>query len=274
MFRDFSEGAVESTAAGFDQLLCRAAHALHFFWVLQKMNHFDAGILGAFHLDGGAGFDEAGGHGGEIFHRRPEDGNFAEGGGLQNIVAAGIDEGAANEDAVREAVERGKFADGVEKKDGGVVGDGVLCSVFAWSDSGAGQTKVGAANEFAMGFLDEFGGGGEAFGLARGKDEQGFGKIALDDAERKQREGFFGGNHAASDDERPTAAALAFFLEPLGERSERGKLEIVFQIAADRDTVRGCAKGADTFGVLFGLHQEGGRITESGFEERLEIEAE
>ena len=130
MLRDFSEGAVESAAAGFDQLLCRAAHALHFFRVFQKVNHFDAGIFGAFHLDGGAGFNEAGGHGGEIFHRRPEDGDFAEGGGLQNIVAAGIDEGTADEDAVREAVERGKFTDGVKKQDGGVVGDGVLCCRF------------------------------------------------------------------------------------------------------------------------------------------------
>ena len=238
------------------------------------MDHFDAGIFRAFHLDGGAGFNKAGGHGGEIFHRRAKYRDLAEGGGLQNIVAAGIDERTANKDAVREAVERGKFTDGVEEQDGGVVGDGVLRTVLAGSDSRAGQGEFGAANELTMGFLDEFGGGGKSFGLARGKDKQGFGKIALDDAEHKQREGFFGGNHAASNDERPAAAALAFFLEPLGERSGRGKLEIVFQIAADRDTVRRCAKGTDTFGVLFGLHQEGGRITESGFEKRLEIEAE
>ena len=274
MLGDFSERAVESAAAGFDQMFGRAAHALHFFGVFQEVDHFDAGIFGALHLDSGAGFDEAGRHVGEIFHRRAEDGDFAEGGGLKDVVAARIDEGTADKDAVGEAVEGGKFTDGVEEQDGGIVGDGVLCAVFSGNDARAGQGEFGAANEFAMGFLDKFGGGGEAFGLARSEDEKGFRKITLDDAENEQGEGLFGGDDTAGDDERPAAAAQALFFEPLGERRRRGKLEIVFQIAADGDTVRGRAEGTDAVRVLFGLHQEGSRIAESGLEKRLEIETE
>ena len=54
----------------------------------------DTGVLRAQHLDGGVGGNKAGGHFCEeaIFHRRAEDGNFAESGGLENVVAAGGDE--------------------------------------------------------------------------------------------------------------------------------------------------------------------------------------
>ncbi len=71
------------------------------------MNHFYARVFGACDLDSGVGFDEAGGHAGEIFHGRAEDGDFAEGSGLEDIVAAGIYERTADKNAVGEAIQRG-----------------------------------------------------------------------------------------------------------------------------------------------------------------------
>src|ERR1700757_2380562 len=118
MLRDSGEGAVQGAATAFDELASGAAHALHFFGVFEEMNHFDAGVFRAFDLDGGFGFDEAGGHGGESFHGGAEDRDFAEGGGFEDVVAAGVDERAADEDAVGEAVERGELADGIGGRDG------------------------------------------------------------------------------------------------------------------------------------------------------------
>ena len=273
MFGDFGDGAVQGAAAGFDELFRGTAHALHFLRVFEEMNHFDAGIFGTFDLDGGLGFDEARGHGGEIFHRRAEDGDLAEGGRFENVVAAGIDEGAADKDAVGEAIEGGEFADGVEEEDGGVVRDGVFGAVGCGCGVGIGKSEFGAADEFAMGFLDEFGGRGEALGLAGSEDQQGLWEIALDDAEGDEGERLFGGDDTSGDDERTAVAALAFLFQPLREGSGSGKLLIVFEIAADRDAAGRSAKGFDAVGVLLGLHQKGGGVGERGLQERLEVEA-
>ena len=106
------------------------------------MNPFHAGIFRAFHLDGGARLDEARGNFREIFHGRAEDGNFAKGGGLENIVATGFDERATDEGAIGEAIKRGEFADAVEQNDGGVVGDAVGVAARLGSDPGAGNGQV------------------------------------------------------------------------------------------------------------------------------------
>jgi len=105
-----------------------------------------------------------------------------------------------------------------------------------------------------MRFFDEFGGGGETLRLARGEDEEGFGKVTLHYAEDEECERFFGGDYAAGDDERAAAAAGAFFFEPLSEGSGRGQFEIVFQVAADGDFFGWGAEGANAVGVLLGLH--------------------
>jgi hypothetical protein len=124
MLGDGGEGTIEGAAAAFNELARGAAHTLHFFGILEEMDHFYAGIFGAFDLDGGFRFDEARGDSGEIFHGRAEDGDSAESGRFEDVVAAGIDKRATDEDAVSQAVERGEFADGVEEEDGHVVGDG------------------------------------------------------------------------------------------------------------------------------------------------------
>jgi len=249
MLGDGGEGAVESAAAAFDQLARGAAHALHFFGVLEEVDHFDASVFGAFDLDGGAGFDEAGGHGREIFHGGAEDGDFAEGGGFEDIVTAGIHEGASDEDAVRETVERGEFADGVQEEDGDVVGNCAEAIACARRNTGTGKREFRAADEFAMGFFDEFSGEGETFGLSGSEDEQGFWKIALDHAEDEQGQRLFGGDDAAGYDEGAAAAAGAFFFEPFGKGSGLRQFEIVFQVAADGDFFGWSAEGADAVGV-------------------------
>src|SRR6267142_2603147 len=208
---DGGEGAVEGATTALDQLARGAAHALHLFGILKEVNHFDAGVLGTFDLDGCAGFDEAGGDGGEIFHGRAEDRDFAERGRFENVVAAGIYKGAADEDAVGEAVEGGEFADGVEEEDADVVGNGVRAVVCVRGNAGTGKREFGAADEFAMGLFDEFGCGSETLGLAGGQDEEGFGKIALDYAEDEKGERFFRGYDATRDDEGAAAAAGDFF---------------------------------------------------------------
>ena len=266
MLGNFRESAIEGAAAGFDQLTRGATHALHLFGIFQQVDHFDAGVFGTFDLDGSAGFDEARSHSGKILHGRAEDGNFAEGCRFENVVPAGVDERAANKNAVGEAVEGGEFADGVEQENSGVVGDAIFAAVGVGRDAGAWQGEFGAANEFAMRLFDEFSRGAEAFGLARREDEQGFREISLDDTEGDEGERFFGCYNAAGNDERVAAATLAFLFEPLRERSGRGEFEIVFEIAANGDAIRGSAEGADAFGVLFRLHEEGGGVGQRGFQ--------
>jgi len=274
MLGDGGEGAVESSATAFDELARGAAHALHFFGVFEQVNHFDAGVFGAFDLDGGAGFNKAGGHGGEIFHRRAEDGDFAEGSRFEDIVASGIDERATDEDAVGEAIEGGEFADGIEEEDGDVVGDGVQAIAGVRGATGTGKREFRAADEFTMGLFDEIGGEGETLGLAGSEDEQSFWKIALDHAEDEEGERLFGGDDAAGYDEGAAAATGAFFFEPFGEGGGRGQFEVVFQIAADRDFFGWGTEGADAVGVRLGLHEEGGCVAEGGLQERLQEEAE
>src|SRR5690242_7506596 len=108
MFSDGGNSTIEGAAAAFDELARGAAHALHFFGIFEEVNHFDAGVFGAFDLNGGFGFDEAGSYGGEVFHGRAEDGDFAEGGGFEDVVATGFDERAADEDAIGKAIEGGE----------------------------------------------------------------------------------------------------------------------------------------------------------------------
>src|SRR5580692_7707771 len=133
---DRGEGAVQRAAAAFDQLTRGAAHAIHFFGILEEVNHFYAGVFGAFDLDGGARFDKARGYCGEIFHGRPEDRDLSKCGGFEDIVAAGIYQGAADEDAVGETVQRGEFADGIEQEDGNVVGNAIVSGVYIWGNAG------------------------------------------------------------------------------------------------------------------------------------------
>jgi hypothetical protein len=197
---DGGEGAVEGAAAAFDQLARGAAHAIHLFGILEEVNHFDAGVFWAFDLDGGVGFYEAGSDGREIFHGGAEDGDFAEGGGFEDVVATGIYERAADKDAVSETIEGGEFADGVEEEDGDVVRNGVQAVGGARGNTGAGKRQFRAADEFAVGFLDEFGGGDESLGLARSEDQEGFWKISLNYAEDEQGQRLFGGDDTAGYD--------------------------------------------------------------------------
>ena len=88
-----------------------------------------------------------------------------------------------------------------------------------------------------MRFVDEFGGGGEAFRLPRGEDEKSFGKISLDHTESDEGERFFGGHNAAGDDDGPTPAALGFLAQPGGEGRWRGQFHVVLEISADNDTI-------------------------------------
>src|SRR6202035_5971450 len=113
----------------FDQLTRSAAHALHLFRVLEKINHFNAGVFGTFHLDGGPGFDEASGDGRKVFHGWAEDWDFSECRGFEDVVTAGIHERATDKNAVGEAVKRSEFTDGIEQEDGDIVGNAVLAGV-------------------------------------------------------------------------------------------------------------------------------------------------
>lgn len=271
-FGDFAQGTIESAAAGFDEFTCGVAHALHFLLIFKEVNPLHAGVFGIVDLDGGAGFEESRGNGGEIFHGIAEDGNFAESGRLQNIVTTGRNERTTDEDAIGNAIKGGELTDAVEEENGDVVGNvaGSAVDRNAW----AGNGEFGAANEFAMRFVDEFGGGGEAFWLARSEDEKSFGKISLDDTEGNERKRFFGGHNAAGDDDGPTAAALGFLGQPCGEGRRRGQSHVVLEISADDDTIGRRSKSEDTLGVLLGLHQERGSIGKRGGEERLQVETE
>ena len=270
--RHFGQGTIESAAAGVDELASGIAHAVHFLGILEEMDPLDAGVFGIVHLNGGASLEETSSDGGEVLHGVAENGDFAKSGRLQNIVATGRDKRATNKNAVGNLVEGGEFTNAVEEEDGDIVGD--FRSGAVARNARAGNSKIGATNEFAMRLVDKFGGGGESLGLTRGEDEEGLGKISLNDAKGDERQGLFGGNDAAGNNDGPTAAALGFFGQPGRERRGRRKLHIVFKIAADFDAIRRRAKRANAFGVFGGLHEESGGVRECRSEEGLEIEAE
>ena len=140
-FGDFGQGTIESTAAGFDELACGVAHALHFLLIFEEVNPLYARVFGIVDLDGGAGFEESLGNGGEIFHGIAEDGNFSERGRLQNIVTTRGNKRSTNEDAIGNAIERGEFTDAVEEKNGDVVGDVAASAVDGDSWSGMASSE-------------------------------------------------------------------------------------------------------------------------------------
>ena len=169
MLFDFAESAIESAAAAFDQLTRGIAHALHLFVILEEMNHLDAGILRIADLNRGTGFDETGSNLREIFHGVAEDGNFSERGRLENIVATGSDQRTSNKNAVGKFVERSEFADAVEEEN--VASAGISLGTGIAGEAWARDGELGTANEFAVGLIDECGGSGETFGLARSEDK-------------------------------------------------------------------------------------------------------
>ena len=72
------------------------------------------------HLHGGAAAQELGRDLGEVVHVRPEHDGLAEHRRLEDVVAAGVDQAAADEDHAGDLVEPRQLADGVEDDDVGV----------------------------------------------------------------------------------------------------------------------------------------------------------
>ena len=220
MLFNFAERAIERAAAAFNELPRGIAHALHLIAVFEEMDDFHASIFGIADLNGSTGFEETGSNFGEIFHGFAEDGNLAECGRFQNIVATGSDEGASNENAVGKFVERSELANAVEKENRGVGGNFPRAGIAGEAWAGNGEFR--AANKLAVRLVNEGGGSGETFGLARSEDKQSFLEVALRNTIRDEGQWFFGGNDAAGNDDGPAVQAFALGFQPDGERSWGG----------------------------------------------------
>src|SRR6266404_1125858 len=126
--------------------------------------------------------------------------------------------------------------------------------------------ELRAADEFAMRFVDELGGRFEAFRLSRSENQERFGILPLQCSKRDESEGFLCGDHAACDDDWRAAATPSLRFQPIRERCGRGKLQIVFQVTADKNAIRRRPENADALGILFTLHEEAAGVRKSIFQ--------
>ncbi len=198
------------------------------------------------------------GHIAEIFHVRAEDGRPGEPAGFQNIVAAGGDEGAADESDVGNGVEAGELADGVEKKHVGIFVEG-RCSV-----------DLGAAGDDPAILLGEAGGFVEIGGFARGEEKKAAAPLTLDHVEGGEDGFFLTGNDAAGDDDGPAFLRFDLGGEPFAEGAESGGLGVVLHVAGDFDAIFGGANFAEAGSVGVGL----GEVESGGGEDAVEENAE
>ena len=142
---------------------------------------------------------------------------------------------STNEDAIGNAIEGGEFTDAVEEKNRDVVGDVAASAVDG--DSWCGDGEFGAANEFAMRFVDEFGRGGEAFRLPRGEDEKSFGKSPWTTPKAMRESGSSVATTlpATMTGQRPRRLDSPPSQEARGRW--RGQFHVVLEISADNDTI-------------------------------------
>ncbi len=105
-----------------------------------------------------------------------------------------------------------------------------------------------------MRFVDEFGSLFKTFGLARSENEQSAGMFALEGAKRDEGERLFTGNNAACHDYGRAPTAPGFGFKPVCKRRGGRNFQVVLQIAADVNAIRGCAKRSDARRILFALH--------------------
>lgn len=96
---------------------------------------------------------------GEIFHVRPGEDGDAEGGGLEDVVAAAAGEGAAHEDGGGDAEKGGELADGVQQEHAG-------------QREGIRRRQLGAAEKGDAAGGEFLAGGGEGLRAAGGEDEE------------------------------------------------------------------------------------------------------
>ncbi len=93
-------------------------------------------------------------------------------------MSAAWNKRAANESTVGHAIKRGELAYAIKQNDGHIIGD----SKFPGCWSILRRTRNGqlrAPNEFAVRFVDEFGGGIKTFRFARRQNQKRFGIFAL-----------------------------------------------------------------------------------------------
>lgn len=195
---------------------------------------------------------------------RPGQHRDAEGGGFQQVVPAAAREGAPDEDASGRAEERGEFADGVQQKHAGQ-GEGVR----------GGQVRATEEGDAAGGEL--FRGGGEAFGAARGEDEQEAG-VSRSEAEEGveygvvlvgvavERGGHGGGGDPDGGGPERVEKLLNISRDFCGIR-----IEIVFEISGDFDLFRAHGAVAGGGGGVLGEDEigEGEDVAEEAAEAEI-----
>ena len=216
--------------------------------------HFSE-LRGARNLDSGTGARESCSHVAKIFHRRSENGWFGKPRRLKNIMPAGGDERAANENGVGKKIKTREFANGIEDED---------VAVFVERRA---EIERAAANGLPAAFFDGADGGVETLGLAWSEDEKRVPPLALDDIVGGENNFLFTGNDAAGNEQRPALLFANLPGEPVAESGGRRRFVIVFHVAADFDANRRRAHFFQATRVFGGLCEKEIGVMQNALEE-------
>lgn len=210
--------------------------------------------FGGFDTDGGFGFDCAFAGLGEVVVGVAEEGGDAAGDGFDDVLAAGINEAAADEGNICAEVVGGQFAHAVAYPNLCIWGNGL--SVAAFLD--------GITKRFG-GIIGRL----KVFRVARYDDQQGIAAVALPCFEEQL--GFiraFVHARAGADDDG--ACADAFFKGD-GKRTQVvGGRDVVFGVAADVDVGR--ADKVKAFGIGGGLGKAAGEALHGRLDQLADFE--
>src|SRR5579864_6610526 len=254
-FGDASERARRGAAICFDESAGLASHFRAARRILNQADPHFSELRGARHLDSRAGARESRSHVAKISHRRSEDGRLGKPCWLENIMPAGRDERAADENGVSKGIKTGEFADGIEDEN---------VAIFVERRA---EIKRTATNGFPAAFFDGAHGGVETLRLARSEHEKRMTPLALDNIVGSENDFFFSADHAAGNEKRPAFLLANLLSEPIAESRRCRRFVIVFHVAADFDASRWRAHFFQATRVFGGLREEKIRVVQNALEE-------
>lgn len=210
--------------------------------------------FGGFDADGGFGFDCAFAGLGEVVVGVAEEGGDAAGDGFDDVLAAGIDEAAADEGNVCAEVVGGKLAHAVAYPNLCIGGNGLSVAAFLH----------GITKRFG-GIVGRL----KVFRVARYDDQQGIAAVALPCFEEQL--GFvcaFVYARAGADDDG--SCADAFFKGDGKRAGVVGRRDVVFGVAADVDVGR--TDKVQAFGIGGGLGKAAGEALHGRLDQLADFE--
>jgi len=255
---DHGDRAVEGAAAVVDDLLGIAAEGFAAVGIGEEGIEGGFEGLGVGDLDGGIGFEEAGGDIGEVLHIGAEDDGAAGGGGFDGVLAADAVEAFADEDDVGVGVEVAELAGAVDQEAIGAAGFG-----------GIGEADFAAVDVAEAAAVELGADGAGAFEVAGDEDEVEVGVFGAESGEDFGEGGFFAVVGAAGEED-------AGVVGHAGVAEEAGDVEgagvgggwgFEFEAADGVDGVGVAAEGDEAVAVAIGLGADGIEAVEEVTEE-------